>query len=327
MLRFGILGAGRILAKHGPAFALVKDAQLVAIASRDLERARAAAQQYGATRAHAGYETLLADPEVDVVINALHNGLHCEWTIRALEAGKHVLCEKPLACSSDEVERMFAAAHSCRRWLLEGFMYRFHPQMVEAQQLVIGGAIGRVVHIHSRFTGYGRDSQNPRYWADAGGGALMDLGCYCVNLSRLFAGEPQQVQARAHIENGVDLTIAGTMVLAGNATAAFFCSFESEGSYGAEIIGTTGKLMIPHPWLPPASPAELILTRDGKSETIRVDAPSPRFGHFALEIEHFCECIRENRPPQFPPATDAERDSRGNMRAIELLLSAARLNP
>src|SRR5712671_52618 len=114
MIRFGILGAGRILAKYGPAFDLVKDARLAAIASRDLERARAAAKQYNAARTHAGYEALLADPEVDVVVNALHNGLHCEWTIRALEAGKHVLCEKPLACSIEEVDRMFAAAHKCR---------------------------------------------------------------------------------------------------------------------------------------------------------------------------------------------------------------------
>lgn len=324
MLRFGILGAGRILTKYGPAFGLVKVARLVAIASRDLDRARAAAQQHGAARAHAGYEALLADPEVDVIVNALHNGLHCEWTIRALEAGKHVLCEKPLACSSAEVERMFATAHQCRRWLMEGFMYRFHPQIATAHQLVTEGALGHVVHIHSRFAGHGRDPQNPRYWADAGGGAMMDLGCYCVDFSRLFVGEPQDVEAHAHFENGVDLTVAGLMTFAGNATASFFCSLETEGAAGAEITGTEARLTIPHPWTPPASPSEMILTREGRSESLWVDAPPPPSGHFALEIEHFCACVRENRPPQFPPEVDAEQDSRGNMRAIEALLRSAR---
>ena len=327
MIGFGILGAGRILLKYGPAFKLTKGARLIAIASRDAERARAAVQQHGAIRAHTGYEALLADPEVDVIVNALHNGLHCEWTIRALEAGKHVLCEKPLACSSDEVERMFAAAHKCRRWLMEAFMYRFHPQIAEAKRLVDTGSIGCVVHVHSRFTVHGREPSNPRFWADAGGGALMDLGCYCVNLSRLFAGEPHRAEAHAHFENGIDMTISGLMAFAGNVTASFVCSFDAEGSYQAEIIGTAGKLTIPHPWLPPASPAELILTRDGKSETIDVDAPPPPSGHFALEIEHLCECIRENRPPQFPPGVDAEENSRGNMRAIESLLRSARINP
>jgi D-xylose 1-dehydrogenase (NADP+, D-xylono-1,5-lactone-forming) len=324
MIRFGILGAGRILLKYGPAFKLATGAQLVAIASRDGERARAAAQQHGAARAHTGYEALLADPEIDVVINALHNGLHCEWTVRALEAGKHVLCEKPLACSSAEVERMFATAHSCRRRLMEGFMYRFHPQIAKAHQLVTEGALGRVVHIHSRFAGHGRERQNPRYWADAGGGAIMDLGCYCVNFSRLFAGEPQHVQAHGHFESGVDLTLAGLMAFAGNATASFFCSLETEGTAGAELTGTDARLTIPHPWTPPMSPAELILTREDRSESIWVDAPPPPAGHFALEIEHFCACVREDRAPQLPSGVDAEQDSRDNMRTIEALLRSAR---
>ena len=323
MTRFGILGAGRILAKYGPAFSLAKDAQLVAIASRDKERAQAAAQQYGAPRAHAGYESLLADPEVDVVVNALHNGLHCEWTIRALEAGKHVLCEKPLACSSKEVDRMFAASHKCRRWLIEGFMYRFHPQIAEAKRRVDAGEIGRVIHIHSRFAVQGRDRQNPRYWKDAGGGSLMDVGCYCVNLSRLFAGEPHRFEAHARFENGVDITLAGQMACANGVAASFLCSFESEGSFGAEIIGSEGRLEIPHPWLPPTSPAELILTREGHRESIEVDAPPPPSGHFSLEIDQFCAIVRENRAPQFPPGVDAEQDSRGNMRAIEALLRSA----
>jgi len=211
--------------------------------------------------------------------------------------------------------------------LMEGFMYRFHPQIAEVKRRVDAGDVGRVIHVHSRFAVRGRDTQNPRYWADAGGGALMDVGCYCVNLSRLFAGEPQRIEAHARFENGVDITLAGMIKCANGVAASFLCSFESEGCFAAEIIGTDGRLTIPHPWLPPVTPAELILTRDGKSETLHVNAPSTTSAHFALEIEHFCQCVREGRPPRFPPGADAEQDSRGNMRAIEALLNAARLNP
>ena len=329
-LRCGILGTGWMLGKFADAFRLIDGASLVGVASRDMERARAAGAKHGVPRAHASYESLVSDPNVEIIINALHNGLHCEWTVRALEAGKHVLCEKPLACSSAEVERMFAAAHANKRWLLEGFMHRFHPQMAEAKRVVTAGEIGRVLYIRSHRTVRGRDRDNPRWWRDAGGGALMDIGCYCVNLSRFFAdAEPTRVEANAHFdeETGVDLTLSGSLQFDRGVTGHFLCSMEAEPSYPAEIIGTNGKLLIPHPWVPQAWPAELYLTRDGQTEVIRVeapDAPENVLAPFALELKHFCQCVRENRAPQFPPDTDAERDSRGNMRAIEALLESAR---
>ena len=152
----------------------------------------------------------------------------------------------------------------------------------------------------------------------------MDLGCYCVNFSRLFAGEPQQVEAHANFVNDVDLSITGLLEFPGEATATFFCSFETEGTAGAEIVGTAGRIVMPHPWLPPVSPAEIILTRSEKVEVLRVNAPPPPAHHFALEIEHFAACVRENRAPQFPPGVDAEQDSRGNIRVIEMLLDSAR---
>jgi predicted dehydrogenase len=329
-LRCGILGTGRMLGKFADAFRLIDDAMLVAAASRDPERARMEAKKHGIPRAHSGYESLIGDAQIDVIINALHNGLHCEWTVRALEAGKHVLCEKPLACSSPEVERMFAAAHANQRWLMEGFMHRFHPQMAEARRLVATGAIGRVMHIRSHRTARGRDRDNPRYSRDAGGGALLDVGCYCVNVSRLFAdAEPKRVLAHAHFDEqtGVDLTLSGTLQFDGGVTAHLICSMEAEPSYPVEIVGTDGKLLIPHPWLPQTSPAELYLTRDGKTEVIRVeadDAPQDALAPYALELKHFCECVRENRAPQFPPDIDAEADSRANMRVIDALSESAR---
>ena len=329
-LRCGILGTGWMVGKFADAFRLIDGASLVAVASRDQERARAAGAKHGVPRAHGSYESLVSDPDIEIIINALHNGLHCEWTVRALEAGKHVLCEKPLACSSAEVDRMFAAAHANKRWLMEGFMHRFHPQMAEARRVVTAGEIGRVLYIRSHRMAPGRGRDNPRWWREAGGGALMDIGCYCVNLSRFFAdAEPRRVEAHAHFDEqtGVDLTMSGSLQFDRGVTAHFACSMEAEPSYPAEIIGTNGKLLIPHPWVPQTWPAELYLTREGKTEVIRVeapDAPEHLLAPFALEVTHFCHCVREDRAPQFPPDTDAERDSRGNMRAIEALLQSAR---
>jgi xylose dehydrogenase (NAD/NADP) len=351
-LRWGILGTGHILTKLCGGFRLARNVSLVAIASRDLDRARSRAAEFEIPKAHGSYQELLNDPEVDIVINALHNGLHCEWTIRALEAGKHVLCEKPLACSSDEVERMFASAHAHKRWLMEAFMFRFHPQIAEVKRRIAAGDIGEPLYIRSTYMAQRLDPKNVRYRKEFGGGALFDLGCYCVNFSRCFAdAEPAQVLAQAHWdeETGVDLTLSGTLTF-GNAvaggrasrraeqtaqqelrppdtlTAHFSCSLESEGVFGGEIVGTEGKIFIPHPWLSQTWPAEYTITRGMKSETIRVEDPSvPQnfLAPFALEIEHLAACVRENRAPQFLPGTDAEGDSRANMRTMEALLDSA----
>ncbi|HVM62799.1 MAG TPA: Gfo/Idh/MocA family oxidoreductase [Verrucomicrobiae bacterium] len=329
-LHYGILGTGLMFGKFAEAFRLIDDASLAAVASRDADRARAAGVKHGVPRAHAGYESLVRDPEIDVIINALHNGLHCEWTVRALEAGKHVLCEKPLACSSAEVEKMFAAAHAHDRLLMEGFMYRFHPQMAEAKRIIASGDIGRVLHIRCHRTSRGRDRDNPRYWREAGGGALMDIGCYCVNLARFVeSAEPMRVAAHAHFDkkSGVDLTLSGCLQFDDGVTANVLCSIEGEPSYPAEIVGADAKLLIPHPWLPPAYPAELYLTREGKTDVVRIepdDMPHHTLAPFALEVKYFSRCVRENRAPQFPPSIDAEADSRANMRVIEALLESAR---
>jgi D-xylose 1-dehydrogenase (NADP+, D-xylono-1,5-lactone-forming) len=328
-MRFGILGAGRIVTKLGEAFRLVRGGKLTAIASRELARARARAAEFDIANAYGDYQALLDDPDVDIVFNTLHNGLHCEWSIRALEAGKHVLCEKPLACTVAEAQRMFAAARENKRKLMEAFMYRFHPQIAEVKRRLDAGEIGTILYIRSSYTFHGRERDNPRYWPNAGGGALMDVGCYCVNLSRCFAGsEPTRVVAQAHFDKttDVDLTLSGTLVFDDRLTAQFSCSFEAESSWAAEIVGTEGKLVIPHPWLPPQWPAQFVITRDGKDEVVRVEADSVLqhvLSPFALEIEHFTDCVRNNHPPMFPPGIDAEQDSLANMRVIETLLKSA----
>ena len=242
---------------------------------------------------------------------------------------------------------MFAAAHAHHRWLMEGFMYRFHPQMAEAKRRVKAGEIGRVLHIRATRTAYGRPHDNPRYWREAGGGALMDIGCYSVNFMRFFAdAEPKSViaQARFDEKTSVDFTLSGTLRFDADLTAQFVCSMEAEPSYASEILGTEGKLLIPHPWMPPTWPTEFYIARHGKTETVRVEAPESFVGApsrarpgraedgspnltlmpFALELQHFARFVRENRAPQFPPDIDAERDSRGNMRVIEALMKSAR---
>jgi len=358
-MRFGILGTGPIVGKYAQACRLLPGLELVAIASRDGDRARATAAKLGIPRAYAGYDSLLADPKVDAVIVALHNGLHCEWTCRALAAGKHVLCEKPLACNAVQAAEMFAAAHANRRWLLEGFMYRYHPQMTEIFRRVRAGEIGRVLHIHSRRMSLGREADNMRYRQDAGGGALLDIGCYCVSFAQAVTGrEPVSVNASAHFDpaTGVDLTLTGTLEFAPEPaggrtepaaqtelrqelrvrlglhpptviTAQFCCSFESEPSYGAEIIGTAGRILIPHPWMPPSWPTDFTVVRAGKSETIRIEppgAPAHVLTSFALELAHFAECIQQNRAPVYPPGDDAEQASLGIARTLDAVIASAR---
>ncbi len=264
------------------------------------------------------------------MFNALHNGLHCEWTIRALEAGKHVLCEKPLARSADEVERMFAAAAAQQRWLLEGMMYRFHPQLIRARQLVADGQIGDLVHLRACYLSCGRERKNPRYRRATGGGVLLDLGCYCVNLCRLLtATDPTRVTAHARYdaETGIDLTFAGMLDYDHGITAQFACSFEAEGVYSADIVGTTGRIHIPHPWRPPRWPAEIHLVRSHQQEILRIEpegVPPDLLLSFVLEIEHLNHCIRQGQPPQFPGGPGAEPESKANARTLDALAQAAR---
>ena len=322
MLRLGILGTGWVVRKHVEAARMIPGWEVVAIASREIGRARAAAAQFSIPRAHGSYEALL-DDRVDVVVNALHNGLHCEWTVCALQSGKHVLCEKPLAGSVAEVERMFATAHKAGKVLMEGFMYRFHPQWPVILERV--NEIGRVLHIHSCRMAKGREPGNPRYRRDTGGGALLDIGCYSVHFSRAIAGEPTRLNANAHFVEGVDLTLTGMMEFPDNVTAQFCCSMESEPSFGAEIIGTDGKILIPHPWMPPVWPTGFTFVRAGQSENVVIqpaDVPQHVLAGFALQYAHFAECIRDGCPPLI-----SESDSLGNARAIEMLLDSARRLP
>ncbi|TMM13810.1 MAG: Gfo/Idh/MocA family oxidoreductase [Actinobacteria bacterium] len=225
-VRWGLLSTARINAAVIPGLKESPLSELVAVASRTEQRAGAYAREWDVPHAHGSYEALLADPDVEVVYISLPNGPHVEWSVRALEAGKHVLCEKPLARHPAEVERAFAAAERNGRLLMEAFMWRHHPQTSRLLELVRGGAIGDVRLIRATFT-FTLVDDPARIDPALAGGALMDVGCYCVSGSRLLAGEPVEASARQVVgPTGVDLRLVGTLVFPGDVLAQVDCAYD-----------------------------------------------------------------------------------------------------
>lgn len=323
-LRWGILSTADIaLRKVIPGMQRSGRSEVVAIASRDGERARAAAASLGIGRSHDSYEALLADPDVDAVYIPLPNHLHCEWTIAAAGAGKHVLCEKPLALTSADAERMADACEAAGVRLMEAFMYRLHPSWVGVRELVAGGAIGRLLAVQSWFSYHNDDPANIRNIREVGGGALWDIGCYCVNLSRmLFGGEPDRVEAAVTTDptTGVDILTTGLMTF-GDGVATFGCSTRAEPDQRVHIHGTAGRISIGIPFnIPPDRPTEVFLTRGGEppvaphTETLPFDAADP----YAVEADAFAAAVLDGLPTPTPPS-----DAVANVRVIERLFAAA----
>ena len=289
MLRFGILGASRFALKRMlPAMRLVPDVEVVAIASRDTARAAETARAHGIARAHASYEALLADPEVEAVYISLPNTLHCEWSIRAVEAGKHVLCEKPLSRHPDQVAAAFEAAERAVRLLSEAFMWRHNPQTARLRELVDDGAIGDLRLVRSAFS-YGLyDDENIRLRTDVEGGALMDVGCYNVSGSRFLAGEPERVWGEAwYGPSGTDWVFAGTMRFPNDVIAAFDCGTALPNRDELEAIGSEGSLFLDDPWH--CNVPVIELRRDGKEpERIELEPQDS----YRLELENVSDAIR-----------------------------------
>jgi D-xylose 1-dehydrogenase (NADP+, D-xylono-1,5-lactone-forming) len=289
-MNWGILSTANINAKL---FAGARDAgvELAAVGSRDPARARAFADEHGIPRAHGSYEDLLADPGVDAIYNPLPNSLHVPWSIRALEAGKHVLCEKPMSRDAEEVGAAFDAADRAGKVLMEAFMWRFHPQTARLVELVREGAIGRLRHINARF-GFDLDpgSGNVRWLQELDGGALMDVGCYCVSGARLLAGEPLRVSAE-QVGEPVDGRLAAVLRFPGDVTAAFDCGMDVYNRSGLEVVGDRGALWVADPWhgLSPG----IEWQHDGGVERIEVERVNP-YGRELLEVE---AAAREGRPP------------------------------
>jgi len=318
-VRWGIISTARIAQRAViPAIQDSRNGTVVAIASRSLPQAQEVARNLGIPRAYGSYEELLADPEVDAVYNPLPNSLHKEWTIRAAEGGKHVLCEKPLALNAAECDEMIRAceAHGVR--FMEAFMYRFHPQITRLKELLSSGIIGPLQLIRASFSFRLSDLTNIRLRKDLGGGALMDVGCYTVNFSRLMAGaEPVEVQAVAHFgdQSGVDETLVGVLRFPAGEIAQVDCSFRAPFRQFCELVGQDGVIQVPAPWLPGTADATIIVRRDDETQTIAV----PGANHYQLMVEHFAECVLTGREPRYPAS-----EGRDNMRVIDALYESAR---
>jgi predicted dehydrogenase len=297
---------------------------VAAIASRDGAVAERVAAELGIPRAYASYEALLADPEVDAVYIPLPNHLHLEWSIAAARAGKHVLCEKPIALSSTDAQRMVDAAAESGVLLMEAFMYRLHPTWVAVRELIASGRIGRLQAVQSWFSFYNDDPSNIRNIADAGGGALMDIGCYSINLSRmLFDAEPDRVEASIvrDPDMDVDVVTSGLLVFPGGGSASFTCSTRSEPDQRVHIYGTEGHISIGIPFnIPPDRPTHVDVTHGGDPPV----APSVErltFEHadaYGVEADAFADSVLDGARLPTPTA-----DAVANMRVIERVFDAA----
>jgi predicted dehydrogenase len=317
-LRWGILSTANIAReKVIPGIQGAERCRVVAIASRDGTRARAAAAEAGIPKAYGSYEALLADPDVDAVYIPLPNHLHADWTIAAARAGKHVLCEKPLAMTATDAERMIAVCEAEGVRLMEAFMYRLHPSWVAVHDLVASGRIGRLVAVQSWFSYFNDDASNIRNILAYGGGALFDVGCYNVNLSRmLFGSEPTRVEASILRDraSGVDILTSALLEFDGG-TATFTCSTRAEDDQRVHIYGTEGRISVGIPFnIPPDLPTQVFLTHGGDppvnpaTETFSFPAADP----YAVEASRFAAAILDGGPTPVAPA-----DAVANLRVIE----------
>ena len=286
---------------------------VIAVASRDQARAEAYAREQGIERAYGSYEALLADPDVDAVYISLPNSLHVEWSIHALEAGKHVLCEKPLDRRPEEVERAFDAADRAGRILAEAFMWRHNPQTAKLLELVGSGAIGELRLVRSAFSFSLDEPENVRLAADLDGGALMDVGCYCISGSRLLGGEPESVYGQqVSGESGVDVLFAATMRFTGDVLAQFECGFVLPDRDELDVIGSEGSLFLDDPWH--ARTPVLELRRDGGVEEIVLQPADS----YRLELENLGDAIAGRAQPLL-----GREDAVGQARTIDALYRSA----
>jgi len=290
------------------------EATVVAVASRESSRAEQYAREHGIERAHGSYEALLEDPDVDAIYNPLPNSMHVPWSVRALEAGKHVLCEKPMTRRAAEVEEAFAAAERAGRMLEEAFMWRHHPQTRRLRELLDEGVIGRLRHIRAAFSFPLQDPADIRMQAGLDGGSLMDVGCYCLSGLRLVAGsEPERVAAEQVIGgDGVDIAFSATLRFPGDVIGQFDCGFAIPHRHALEAIGENGRLHLADPWH--GRTPGIDLERDGEVERIEIEPADP----YTHELEDFARAARGEAPPLLG-AADALAQARG----IEALYAAA----
>jgi len=316
ILNWGLLSTARINNALITPLRASKRNKLAAVASRSQQNADAYAKEKKIPRAHGSYESLLADPEIDVIYNPLPNHLHAEWTIKAVEAGKHVLCEKPLALSVEEVDAIQAAARKHGRVVAEAFMYRHHPQTLKVVELVQGGSIGTLKLIKGSFSFMLTREGDVRLNPEWGGGSIWDVGCYPISYARTVVGAApldvfgQQVTG----PTGIDETFVGQMRFPNDVHMQFDSSFVIPLHAFVEIVGSEGTLNIPAPFKPNEN-EKIYLTRQGKTETIKIKGQELYIG----EVEDMADAILLGKEPRI-----SLEDSRANVMVIKALLESAR---
>jgi len=319
-IRWGVLSTARIgTEKVIPAMQLGEYCTITAIASRQLKKSQTAAGQLGIEKAYGSYEELLADPDIDAVYIPLPNHLHVPWAIKALNAGKHVLCEKPIGLSTAEAQKLLSVARKFPRLkIMEAFMYRHHPQWQWAKQWVVQGKIGEAQTIQSFFSYYNADPDNIRNKADVGGGGLMDIGCYCISLSRFILGtEPRRVCGIMEDDPmmKVDRLTSGILEFS-RSTSTFTCATQLVPYQRVNIFGTKGRIEIEIPFNAPSDQPCKVWYRDSnKVEEIVLDACN----QYTIQGDLFSRAVLEDREVPVPLEDAVE-----NMQVIKALISSAR---
>ncbi|TLS52616.1 Gfo/Idh/MocA family oxidoreductase [Paenibacillus antri] len=322
MIRWGILGCAAIAEQHiVRAIRSSPSGEAVAVASRRADTAKAFADRHGIPRHYGSYEALLADPDVDAVYVPLPNHLHCEWTVRAALAGKHVLCEKPFAMDAEEAVRMAEAAKTANVRLAEAFMYRHHPRYARAKQWIASGAIGDVRAVSASFAfDLSSRSDDIRFRPEHGGGSVYDNGCYAISGARLLLGsEPEAVTAHAWTSErhgGVDMMNAALLEFPGGIGATLLFGMWCDGRNEILVLGSEGSIAIPNAfYYEPPEETRLILRSGGET----VEETFSATDHYALQVESFARSVEEGVDPAFPP-----EDAVANMRVVEATLRSAR---
>ncbi len=323
-LRWGVLSTAKIgRTTVIPAIQRSEHGAVVAIASRNGETAEAVADDLGIPQAFSSYEALLAADDIDAVYIPLPNHLHAEFAMKAADAGKHVLCEKPLTLDADEAQRVVAHCAAAGVVLQEAFMYRFHPQWLRTKQLVDDGHIGELRAVQAWFSYFNDDATNIRNIAEFGGGALMDIGCYPISVARwLFGAEPDDVQAIAHHDptSGVDVQTSAMMRF-GTAQATFTVSTRSAPYQRVHVVGTAGRIEVEIPFNAPNDrPTRIFVTSGGQPPTAHATEIEEfdTVDQYTLQADAFAMAIREGRTGALPTA-----DALANMAVIDAVRAAA----
>ncbi|NDJ54162.1 MAG: Gfo/Idh/MocA family oxidoreductase [Chloroflexi bacterium] len=322
-IRWGILSTANIArVRVVPAIVKSKNGIVHAVASRSQEKALAFAEELDIPVAYGSYEDLLADPDIDAIYIGLPNSMHAEWAIKCAEAGKATLCEKPLASNAPEAQTMVDAFSERDLLFAEAFMWRFHPQSERVRQMIQDGAIGEPHAMRSTFSFPLRNDDNIRLQGDLAGGALMDVGCYCVNSMRFMTGEePEQVAALAHVwlERDVDEWLSAVLQFPRGLIGHFDCSLRTFREHSYEIRGSEGRILVPEAFVSPIGGETTI--RHWRSDAV-TEITIPGADHYQLMAEDFADALIDSRPPRF-----LAQDAVQNMQVIDRLYEAAGMKP